>query len=69
MISAVLGMIIASYATTSLLISIIITNKAIKSQGRLPLTNSEKQIILNAGYTENDLVNINIDIQNLPILE
>tara|TARA_Y100001968_G_C19369787_1_gene724484 strand:- start:171 stop:380 length:210 start_codon:yes stop_codon:yes gene_type:complete len=69
MISAVLGMIIASCATTSLLITIIITNKAIKSQGRMPLTNSEKQTILNAGYSENDLENINIDIQNIKLLD
>ena len=65
MISTVLGMIIASLATSSLLLAITVTNKAIKSQGRLPLTNAEKQIILNAGYKEDDLIKINIDIQNL----
>ena len=69
MISAVLGMIIASCATTSLILTMIITNKAIKSQGRLPLTNTEKRLILDAGYTEKDLLNINIDIQNLVITD
>ena len=69
MISSVLGMIIASCATTSLLIAIIVTNKAIKSQEKLPLTNSEKQIILNAGYNEDDLAIIDLDIKNLSILD
>ena len=66
MIASLIGAIIASMATTSLLIALRLGDAAIKSAGKYPLTSSEKAIILNAGYDHDDLKNIQLDLQELP---
>ena len=58
-------MIILSSVTVSMLVAISIGSKAIKSSENYPLTNHEKQIIKNAGYTNKDIQLIQIDINNL----
>ena len=65
MIEAFLGILIASFATVSLVVSIGISDKAYKNAGRKPLSNKEKQIIKNAGYNEKDIYSIEIDIKNM----
>ena len=67
MIASLIGVIIASMATTSLLLAIRYGDAAIKGAGKYPLTSSEKAIILNAGYDNNDLKNIELDLQELPL--
>ena len=67
MIEAYLGILIASFASIALLISIGVTNSASKEAGRSPLSNKEKEIIKNAGYNDNEIDIINIDIQNIDL--
>ena len=65
MIEAFLGILIASFASVSLIVSIGVSDKAYKNAGRKPLSNKEKQIIKNAGYNEKDIYSIEIDIKNI----
>ena len=65
MIEAFLGILIASMASVSLLVSIGIGNNSFKNAGRDSLSNKEKQIIKNAGYKESDIQVVEIDINNI----
>ena len=65
MIEAFLGILIASLASFSVLVSIGIGNNAFKNAGREYLSNKEKQIIKNAGYKESDIKILEIDIKNI----
>jgi len=66
MIAGLIGTIIASMATASLLIAIRIGDATIKNAGKYPLTSSEKAILINAGYEKKDLQNIQLDLNELP---
>ena len=65
MIEAFLGILIASLASVSLVVSIGVSNNAFNNAGRKPLSNKEKQIIKNAGYKEKDIDAVEIDIKNI----
>ena len=52
MISSVLGAVIMSAATVSMLIALKITNETFKNVGRYPLTENEKAMLIKAGFIE-----------------
>ena len=65
MVSTILGMIILSTVTISMLLAISMGTRAIKSSANNPLSSQEKQMIKNAGYSEREIEVIQIDINNL----
>ena len=65
MIEAFLGVLIASLASISLLVSIGIGNKAFNNAGKSPLSKEEKQIIKSAGYSNKDVEVVEIDINKI----
>ena len=66
MISSLVGAVIMSAATVAMLVALNISNQALKKVGRHPITEQEKEILLNAGFSseEIDLVNQDIEILN-----
>ena len=66
MISSLIGAVIMSAATVAMLVALNISNQAIKKVGKHPITVQEKEILLNAGFSseEIDLVNQDIEILN-----
>ncbi len=66
MISSLVGAVIMSAATVAMLVALNISNQAIKKVGKHPITEQEKEILLNAGFSseEIDLVNQDIEILN-----
>tara|TARA_B100000989_G_C19322404_1_gene377286 strand:- start:27 stop:239 length:213 start_codon:yes stop_codon:yes gene_type:complete len=67
MIEATIGIILATTASVTLLITLGISNKSIKNAGREALSAPEKQIIRNAGYSQEEMINIEIDIKNIDL--
>ena len=65
MISALLGSVIMTAVTVAMLVAVNITDKALINAGRYPLTNKEKQILIDAGYKLDDIENINQEIKSL----
>ena len=65
MISALIGSVIMSAVTVAMLIAIKVTNKSINNVGKYPLTNEERQILIDAGYSSLDIENINQEIKSL----
>jgi len=65
MIEAFLGILIATLASVSVLVSIGIGNNSFKNAGKDPLSSKEKQIIKNAGYKKGDIEVVEIDIKNI----
>ena len=65
MISALVGSVIMTAATVAMLIAVNITDKALINAGRYPLTNEERQILIDAGYKLVDIENINQEIKSL----
>ena len=65
MISALLGTVIMSAATVSLLVAINISEKSLKNVGKYPLTNQEKDILIQAGFNNSDITMINQEIELL----
>ena len=65
MISALIGSVIMSAVTVAMLIAIKVTDKALIKVGRYPLTNSERQILIDAGYNFLDIQNINQEIESI----
>ena len=66
MISSLVGAVIMSAATVAMLVALNISNKALTSVGKHPITQQEKEILLNAGFSSEDidLVNQEIEILN-----
>ena len=66
MISSLVGAVIMSAATVAMLVALNISNQALKKVGRHPITEQEKEILLNAGFSSEaiDLVNQDIEILN-----
>ena len=58
MISSVLGAVIMSAATVSMLIALRITNETFKNIGRQPLSSEEINILSNAGLTSKEHIEI-----------
>ena len=67
MIDALLGTIIASFASIALVIAITLSTKTIKESSKFPLTNTEKQLMKKYGFDENDIKIIEIDISNIEL--
>jgi len=65
MISALVGSVIMTAVTVAMLLAIDITDKVLINAGRYPLTNKEKQILIDAGYKLVDIENINQEIKSL----
>ena len=65
MISALIGSVIMSAVTVAMLLAINITEKALNKVGRYPLTDKERQILIDAGYNLMDIENINQDIKSI----
>ena len=65
MISALIGSVIMSAVTVAMLIAINVTNKTLNNVGKYPLTNEERQILIDAGYSSLDIENINQEIKSL----
>ena len=65
MISSLVGSVIMSAVTVAMLIAINITDKALKEVGRYPLTNEEKKILIDAGFSYIDIENINLEIKSI----
>ena len=64
MLEAFLGITLATAAAFSLLITIGISNKSIKNAGRENLSIFEKEIIMNAGFSEDEIRLIESEINN-----
>jgi len=63
MISSVLGAVIMSAATVSMLIALKITNETFKNIGRQPLSQEEKSLLFQAGFNtkeHQDIINNHI---------
>jgi len=64
MLESLLGIILATAAAYSLLVTIGISNKSIKNAGRENLSISEKEIIIKAGFSKDDIKLIESEIKN-----
>ena len=67
MIEAIIGIILATTASLSLLITLGISNKSIKYAGRHSLSISEQQLIRNAGYTQEEMMSVDLDIRKIEL--
>ena len=65
MISALIGSVIMSAVTVAMLIAINVTDKALNKVGKYPLTNEEREILIDAGYNLVDIENLNQEINSL----
>ena len=65
MISALIGSVIMSAVTVAMLLAINNTDKPLNKVGRYPLTDKERQILIDAGYNLLDIENINQDIKSI----
>ena len=65
MISSLVGAVIMSAATVAMLVALNISNQSLKSVGKHPITEEEKEILLNAGFSLGDIDLVNQDIEIL----
>ena len=65
MISSLIGAVIMSAVTVAMLIAIRVTDNALNKVGKYPLTNEEKKILIDAGFSPIDIENINQEIEAL----
>jgi|TARA_Y100000994_G_C15319762_1_gene287517 hypothetical protein len=69
MISALIGTVIMSAVTVAMLMAVDVTDKALLKVGKYPLTNQERQILIDAGFNLTDIENINQEITLLKFTE
>ena len=69
MISALIGTVIMSAVSVAMLLAIDITDKALLKVGKYPLTNMERQILIDAGFNLIDIEYINQEIKLLKFNE
>ena len=69
MISALIGSVIMSAVTVAMLMAVDVTDKALLKVGKYPLTNQERQILIDAGFNLSDIENINEEIKLLKFNE
>ncbi len=68
MIASVLGAVIISMATVSMLIAIQITETAVKQAGKYPLTKEEKDIVLQVPvFNSSHISALQGDVQSLSL--
>tara|TARA_B100001057_G_scaffold342840_1_gene343769 strand:- start:656 stop:865 length:210 start_codon:yes stop_codon:yes gene_type:complete len=65
MISSVLGAVIMSAATVSMLVTLNFTNKVLKEVGKEPLRYKERIILMDAGFNLSEIDLINQEIETL----
>ena len=65
MISSVIGAVIMSAVTVAMLVAIRITDNALTKVGKYPLTNKEREILIDSGFNSIDIENINQEIESL----
>ena len=69
MISALIGTVIMSAVTVAMLMAVEVTDKALLKVGKYPLTNQERQILIDAGFNLTDIENLNQEITLLKFTE
>tara|TARA_A100001234_G_C12466766_1_gene317547 strand:- start:162 stop:371 length:210 start_codon:yes stop_codon:yes gene_type:complete len=69
MISALIGSVIMSAVTVAMLMAVDVTDKALLKVGKYPLTDQERQILIDAGFNLTDIENINQEITLLKFTE
>ena len=69
MISALIGSVIMSAVTVAMLMAVDVTDKALSKVGKYPLTNQERQILIDAGFNLTDIENLNQEITLLNFTE
>ena len=69
MISALIGSVIMSAVTVAMLMAVDVTDKALLKVGKYPLTNQERQILIDAGFNLIDIENLNEEITLLKFTE
>ena len=65
MISSVIGAVIMSAATVSMLVTLNFTNKVLREVGKEPLRDKERNILIDAGFDLSDIDVINQEIETL----
>ena len=65
MISSVIGAVIMSAATVSMLVTLNFTNKVLKEVGKEPLRDKERNILIDAGFNLSEIDLINQEIETL----
>jgi hypothetical protein len=65
MISSVLGAVIMSAATVAMLGTLNFTNKVLKEVGKDPLSEKERNILIDAGFNLSEVDVINQEIEAL----
>ena len=65
MISSVIGAVIMSAATVSMLVTLNFTNKVLKGVGKEPLREKERNILIDAGFNLSEIDLINQEIETL----
>ena len=69
MISALIGSVIMSAVTVAMLMAVNVTDKALFEVCKYPLTNQERQILIDAGFNLTDIENLNQEITLLKFTE
>ena len=65
MISSLLGAVIMTAATVSMLVTLNFTNRVLKEVGKDPLRNQERNILIDAGFNLSEIDVINQEIESL----
>ena len=65
MISSVLGAVIMSAATVAMLVTLNFSNKVLREVGKDPLSNQERNILIDAGFNLSEINLINQEIETL----
>ena len=68
MISSLIGAVIMSAATVAMLVTINFTNRVLKDVGKDPLRESERNILINAGFNLSEIEYLNQEIECLTII-
>ena len=67
MVESFFGIVLASIVSVTLLTSIVINNKEVKNAGRNNLSNYEVEIIKKAGYSDEEVNILNLEIKNIKL--
>ena len=65
MISSVLGAVIMSAATVAMLVTLKFSNKVLDQVGKNPLSDQERNILIDAGFNLSEINLINQEIETL----
>ena len=65
MISSVLGAVIMSAATVAMLVTLNFSNKVLNEVGKDPLSDQERNILIDAGFNLSEIDVINQEIESL----